>query len=269
MRNQPLRAISLGWGVQSWTLAAMVALKELPAVDYAIHADTGHERAETYAHAKKWTPWLERRGVQVVTVSGARTEAVREDWKDSVMIPAFTTDRDTGSRGQVLRQCTHDWKITPIRRFIRSVIGALTPGAVESLQGISFDEWSRIRTSDVAYITNVYPLVDAQITRAGCVTWLEAQGLDVPVKSACTFCPYHNLEEWKRLKREGGPDWQEAVEVDGAIREKRPKAELFIHPARAPLSEAIKIAEDYGASQLALDLDSETEASCDSGYCFT
>ena len=87
MRNQPLRAISLGWGVQSWTLAAMVALKELPAVDYAIHADTGHERAETYAHAKKWTPWLERRGVQVVTVSGARTEAVREDWKDSVMIP--------------------------------------------------------------------------------------------------------------------------------------------------------------------------------------
>jgi hypothetical protein len=32
-------AISLGWGVQSFTLAAMVALGELPPVDVAIHAD--------------------------------------------------------------------------------------------------------------------------------------------------------------------------------------------------------------------------------------
>ena len=49
--SKPLRVISLGWGVQSWTLAAMVALRELPMVDYAIHADTGHERDGTYRHA--------------------------------------------------------------------------------------------------------------------------------------------------------------------------------------------------------------------------
>lgn len=36
----PLRVISLGWGVQSWSLAAMAALGEIPRVDYAIHADT-------------------------------------------------------------------------------------------------------------------------------------------------------------------------------------------------------------------------------------
>ena len=32
-----MKVISLGWGVQSFTLAAMVALKELPPVDYAVY----------------------------------------------------------------------------------------------------------------------------------------------------------------------------------------------------------------------------------------
>ena len=64
MTTIPLRVLSLGWGVQSWTLAAMIALKELPLVDYAVHADTTHEHEGTYAHAAKWTPWLEERGVR-------------------------------------------------------------------------------------------------------------------------------------------------------------------------------------------------------------
>ena len=50
------------------TLAAMSALGDLPPVDVAIHADTTHERSATYAYAQRWTPWLEARGVRVVTV---------------------------------------------------------------------------------------------------------------------------------------------------------------------------------------------------------
>ena len=63
-----LRYLSLGWGVQSWTIAAMVALGELPPVDIAVHADTGHEAQGTYEHVRLWTPWLEERGVKVATV---------------------------------------------------------------------------------------------------------------------------------------------------------------------------------------------------------
>ena len=60
-----LTVLSLGWGVQSWTLAAMAALGELPGLDVAIHADTTHERQATYAFAAQWTPWLAARGVKV------------------------------------------------------------------------------------------------------------------------------------------------------------------------------------------------------------
>ena len=257
-----MKIISLGWGVQSWTLAAMVALKELPPVDYAVHADTGHEMSGTYAHAKKWTPWLEEHGVKVVTVHGRRTEVVVEAWSNSVNIPAFTLDKQTGSRGQVQRQCTNLWKIQPIRRFIRTIIPNPKPGAVESWLGISLDEWQRMRTSDVAFIVNVYPLVDRRITREACVAWLQAHGLDIPPKSACTFCPFKSLSAWQELKRQGGPDWAEAIAVDEAIRWKREKHPLFVHPARKPLSAAVAIPEDVGAKQL------ELEIPCDGGVCF-
>ena len=260
-----LRVLSLGWGVQSWTLAAMAALGELEPIDYAIHADTTHEAAKTFAHAKKWTPWLEERGVNVITVRANRPDVVREDWGESgsVLIPAFTTDTMTGSQGQVRRQCTHDWKIMPIRRFIRTKV-SLRPGAVESIQGISLDEWSRMRTSDVKYIENAYPLVDRRLTRAACVAWLQEHDLDVPPKSACTFCPFRSLESWRILKRAGDSDWAEAVAVDRAIRSRRANQGyiLYVHPARRPLAEAVSIPEDVGAEQLAFEMP------CDGGACW-
>lgn len=268
---EKITMISLGWGVQSWTLASMSALGELPRVDYAVHADTHHERQGTYEHAAKWTPWLADHGIEVVTVSSSRTDVVREDWSSAVLIPAFTLSND-GSKGMVKRMCTQDWKIKPIRRFLRSKLKKLPPGAVDSWHGISLDEFQRMRTSDVAYINNVYPLVERRITRQDCIDWLTAKGLDVPPKSACTFCPYHTLGEWGRMKREGGPDWQEAQGVDRAIRRKRQLdrgkpgyevrkgIDLFVHPSRKPLQEATAVEND----QLALDL----EIPCDGGVCF-
>lgn len=260
-----LTILSLGWGVQSFTLAAMVALKELPPVDYAVHADTTHEAAGTYAHAAQWTPWLEEHGVKVVTVHANRPEVVRQEWgvNGSVLIPAFTQTKQLGDagKGQVRRQCTHDWKIMPIRRFIRTLRPRPKPGEIEMWMGISLDEWERMRSSDVAYINNVYPLVNSKVTREGCVAWLNAHHLEVPPKSGCTFCPYNSLGRWKRLKQEGGPDWVEAVAVDQAIRLKRPGYTLFVHPHRKPLAEAVSIPEDVGAHQL------ELEIPCDGGIC--
>ena len=264
--NKPLRVESFGWGVQSWTVAVMAALGEIEPIDYAVHADTTHEHAATYAHAAKWTPWLEARGVKVVTVQANRSEVVREDWMDSTLIPAFSDNGKAGKQGQLRRQCTHDWKIMPVRRFIRSVIGKPTPGAVHLLMGISYEEWRRMRVSDVKYIEHVYPLVDMKMTRADCVTWLEAHGLPVPPKSACVFCPYKSIAAWQELKRAAGNDWEAAVAADTAIREKRMTHgySLYVHPARRPLPEAVSIPEDLGAYQSEIDF----EAPCDSGHCF-
>ena len=205
-----LTYLSLGWGVQSWTIAAMVALGDLPPIDLAIHSDTGHEAAGTYAHAEKWTHWLEERGVRVVTVKPENNDVIREDWgiesgTPSIQIPAFTLAQPDATLGQKHRQCTREWKITPIRRHLRSILGPgrLKPGSLVCWQGISLDEWSRMRDSDVKYIRNVYPLVDRRMTRLDCAQWLQQNGLDIPQKSACVFCPFHSRAEWHQLKQQG------------------------------------------------------------------
>ena len=260
-----MKVLSMGWGVQTWTLAAMMALEEIPRADFIVHADTDHEREATYDFAREWTPWLGEHGLTVITVHGKRTDVVEHAGVPSVMIPAFTKDSVTAKHGQIRRQCTDDWKIRPIRAFIREELARRgikqRPGVAQSLLGISMDEWSRMHDSDVLYVTNEYPLVDLRMRRVDCVLWLERNNLPVAPKSSCTFCPYRSVSSWKTLKREGGPDWKEAVAVDATIRRKRPKADLFVHPARRPLPEAISIPEDVGATQL--------EMPCDSGYCLT
>ena len=266
--ENPLKILSLGWGVQSWTLAAMAALDEIPMPDYAVHADTTHEMAGTYAHAEKWTPWLEEHGVQVRTVQAKEVgvTAGQGKWKYQVTIPAFSSNLITGEGGQMQRQCTGDWKIKPLHRFARSIAGKISSECVEMWMGISLDEWQRMKTSPKQYIKHVYPLVDRRLNRAYCVAWLEQHGLDIPPKSACTFCPYHTKDTWKRMKQAGGVDWEEAVTVDRDIRSMGKgdglKFGLFVHNARLPLAEAVRIPEDYGATQM------EMEIPCDSGHCF-
>ena len=262
-----LKVISLGWGVQSWTLAAMVALKELEPVDFAIHSDTKWEHQHTYKFAAEWGPWLEQHGITVITVSdGAQAERVTTHKTD---IPAFTLSVDNGVMGQLRRQCTGRWKITPMRRYISDELTRRNitkrPGVVEQWLGITTDEWLRAKDSDVKYITHRYPLLDLRMSRGDCLNWLQAHNLPTPGKSACTFCPYHSVTMWNELKRANGADWVQAVAVDEAIRDKRPPYPLFVHSARIPLIDAVKIPEDYGATQLRFDDD---DAQCDSGYCF-
>jgi len=253
-------AISLGWGVQSFTLAAMSALGDLPPVDVAIHADTTHEMAATYAFAQEWAPWLEKRGVRVVTVT---TAARPVDIWGGVAMPAYTLE--DGKRGRIKRQCTNDWKIAPVRKLLQSERNGQP---VELWLGISTDEWHRAKSADVQYIDHKYPLLDLGMSRADCLRWLTAHRLPSPGKSSCTFCPFHRIGEWEQIKRTGGADWEEALQVDEMIRHARPPGVLYAHARMLPLTEAVIIPEDYGYTQLDLLASDDDDAECDSGFCF-
>lgn len=264
-----LSVLSMGWGKQTWAMAAMMALGELPRTDYLVFADTGHEHQATYDFIRHWTPWLGEHGLNHIIVQGKRTDVVVQEWSNSVLIPAFTVETISGKEGQLKRQCTHDWKIMPIRRFVRAELERRglhrSPGSVEMQMGISFDECQRIHSSDVSYITNAYPLAERHLTRLGCIQWLESHSLPVPPKSACTFCPFKSERSWGELKRRGGADWREAVEVDRLIRDRRPLwGPLYIHPGRKPLADAVTIPEDDGLQQGLLE---GFEAVCDGGHC--
>lgn len=250
-----MKILSLGWGIQSFTLAAMSALGELEPVDAVIHADTTHESRLTYEFADRWRFWLEERGINVVTVKNTKkviTE-IADSANNAVHIPAYANN---DNKGQMQRHCTSDWKIANIRRWLQA---NRSGEQVEQWLGISLDEFQRMKPSDVKYITTRWPLIEKKMTRADCVKWLETHGLEVPPKSACTFCPYHNTAEWRRIKNTP-EDWTEAVAVDNAIRKARPPYDLFVHPSRKPLEE-VDLRTDEEKGQLSL-----WDAEC-SGFC--
>jgi uncharacterized protein YbdZ (MbtH family) len=237
----PLRALSLGWGVQSFTLAAMVALGELPAADIVIDADTHHEKRRTYAFKQRWAPWLAAHGLHLVTVSDPSAQSgAAANRSGGIFIPAFTYNGQT--KGQLRRQCTSRWKIRPIRRYLKAQRGPKPSRGprrpVELWLGISTDEAGRMRDSDAKYITNTWPLIEMQLSRSDCIAWLEAHGLEIPPKSACTFCPYQTMAAWNDLAQEEA-DLQEAISMDRRIRKARPPFDLFVHPARRPLEDVI------------------------------
>lgn len=248
-----MKVLNLGWGIQSFTLAAMVALGELEPIDAAIHADTTHERSATYAFSEKWTPWLVERGVNVVTIKDKSEIVPQRNGYGWPEIPAFAASE---MGGQLQRQCTKRWKIAPIRRWLQE---HRRGEHVEQWLGISLDEAERMKPSDVKYITHRWPLIEKRMSRNDCINWLQRNGLEVPVKSSCVFCPYHNRSAWYDMKRENGTDWQKAVEVDEAIRKVHPPYDVFLYRELIPLTQ-IRSPQDNGQ----MDMFSEE---C-SGVCF-
>jgi hypothetical protein len=247
-----MRVLSLGWGVQSTTIAAMAALGDIEPL-VAVHADTRHERSGTYAYAAQMTPWLTERGVEVVTVRSDATPLIGQ-W-GGVSVPAYSDG------GLVRRQCTGDWKIAPIHRWIQA---HRNRQPVDLLMGISLDEVQRMRDSDVKYLRNVYPLVDLRMTRADCMRYLTDHGLPVPPRSACVFCPLQSARDWRAVKTHAG-DWQKAIEADETIRYGRMHgkrgAEMFVHRSLRPLRDVdLRTEQEKGQMDM-------FDSDC-SGVCF-
>jgi len=137
-----MNIISLGAGVQSSTMALMAAHGEItPMPDCAIFADTQSEPGEVYRHLD----WLEKQlpfPVHRVAKGNLMSDQVK--WSESKdgtkylrnIIPAFTKAPD-GTVGMLLRKCTGDYKLAPIRRKVRELSNG---NHVIQWIGISLDE---------------------------------------------------------------------------------------------------------------------------------
>ncbi len=111
----------------------------------------------------------------------------------------------TKGGGFSVRQCTNHWKIRPFRRALRSLMrecGArIGRTSVSVALGISYDEIERMTQPDVSYYAHVFPLIERRMTRFDCARLLVENGLPVPPKSACWFCPYTRAERLDEITR--------------------------------------------------------------------
>ena len=263
-----LRILSLGAGVQSSCLALMIEHGEIPMIDAAIFADTMGEPADVYK-------WLEKLKTLIsfplyIVSNGSLRKGLIQSNKGiyirGTTIPLYTLNKVTGNKGILRRQCTVTFKIEPVKKQIRTLLGVQKgqrvpkDKSVKQLFGISLDEMIRMRSSPDKYITFEYPLIDQRMTRNDCLKWMDKHKYPRPAKSACTFCPYHSNKSWLKLK-ENKTEWDDVVELDKTIRSGLlgTRDELYLHKSRVPLDKA-----ELEPDKDQLDLFDNV---CDEGMC--
>lgn len=249
--KEPLQIISLGAGVQSSTMALMAARGEItPMPDAAIFADTQSEPAAVYKHLD----WLEKQlpfpvfRVTAGNLGAALLESARGGNRaGSHARPPVYIKADDGSRGgMVRRQCTGDFKIDPIRRKVREMVGLtrkkspMTP-VVHQWIGISTDEIYRMKISRDPWVEFVYPLIDAKMSRDDCHIKLAEYGWTAP-KSACFYCPFHSDAEWLRLKTDEPKEFDKAVKFERDVQalcqqQTQLRSNLHLHRSALPLDQ--------------------------------
>lgn len=176
--SHPTYWLSYGGGVNSTALAILIANGQLPQYEpwRIIFSDTGEEQPETYAYINNhFIPWLDKHGKSLEIVRP--NETVLERWERL---------RVTGSR--LLRSCTVEGKINPIKRYIEANGGGI------QLIGVDAGESHRMPEK-------VRPLVDLDIDRNECEEIIKAEGLPSPGKSGCWCCPFRRVSEIIKLAK--------------------------------------------------------------------
>ncbi|MEU3499928.1 hypothetical protein ABZ726_03855 [Streptomyces hundungensis] len=235
-------------------MLALSAKGALPKVDYAIFADTGWEPQAVYRHLDR----LERdiaapAGIPILRVSSGN---IRQDALDPhhrfASMPLYILNQD-GKPGMTRRQCTGEYKIKPLKKQVRELLGYPYPARiprdvfVEQWVGISTDEFHRAKDSDVKYMRNRHPLIDMGWSRSDCIEYLMSLGLADTPKSSCLGCPFHGNAQWRSIRDSSPQEWEDVVAFDAAIRKGNARAnasgnrllgEAFLHRSRVPLDQA-------------------------------
>jgi len=271
--------LNLGAGVQSTALYLMSIdgdEPEVPRFDAAIFADTQEEPDEVYRHLE----WLEQQGGPPIlrTTAGRLGDSLdsKKDFGHYTAIPAYTLNPQTGQRGIVQRQCTGDFKVAPLEKKMREMLGA-SPGrpipksiTLHQYMGLSYDEPKRVIRVKQRFAAKPanwkvhFPLWEMQFTRADCQSYLSGRmPYEVP-RSACVFCPFKSDSEWRRLKDHDHKGWMRAVEVDRVCRTGAMDSHRFLHKSCQPLDQVDLRPADQKSGQKHLFSGFQDE--CE-GYC--
>lgn len=216
MSNE-LNIISLGAGKQSsYMLLNALENKFEKRPDLAIISDTGCEPQYVYDYLEWLKIYVKQKyNFDIITVSKGNLMTDVINYVDGKTNRVSQLPFFLENGGIVMRQCTADYKIAPLRKYIQSIRDSKK---VNLWIGISSDEIERMKTSPVKYINHYYPLIQNRIAIDRIVNWFDNSKQPIPGKSACLICPFHSDSYWKRFKREFENEFEIACQFDEKIR---------------------------------------------------
>jgi hypothetical protein len=282
-----MRILNLGGGQQSTAIYLLAATGEIPAIDYAIFADTGEEPAWVYETIDELGKFPGGAPVLVRFLTDKAGKQVRlgdmitsQEKGRFISIPAFLKHLNRfvrggkNDQGKGRRQCTSEFKISVIEKTIRYELLGLKKGEpyrgdrITQLFGFDFDEGRRIvrtkaQLAGSPLSVGEFPLWDMQWRRADCLAYLaEVWGREV-LPSACTFCPLVSNGFRRLVKNRDPAGHARACTIDAGLRHPKSRASqgmnavIYVHRKMISLSE-VDLSEPDGLFSFAQDCE---------GYC--
>lgn len=259
-----MKILSCGAGMQSTALAlmscenALAAQKDrkipnpdVPIYDFVIFCDLGMEPSWVLMQWAFIESACKSANIQCKKLDTNLYEHFMVNFGErrTVSIPWWTLSND-GHKSKMPRNCTIDFKVEMISKFIRwEVLGYKKKQhlkehdkkAHEMHMGFSKEEERRCSESPNPMFVNKFPLVKMGWTRSESYAYCrDVWGLDTKA-SACAFCPYHQNYFFKYLKENHPDEYVALVGVDNLLRDKQPHpamdSALFISRSRKRLEE--------------------------------
>ena len=277
------RVLHLGAGTQSSAIYALMVHGEVEPCDVAIFSDLHDEPGWVYEQLE-FLRSLHGPPIETVSKGKLGDDLIRGENSTGqrfTSIPAYTTFVEGQKQGITRRQCTFEYKITPIERSIRRDVFGLEPGrpipngsSVTCLFGFSMDESKRAVKMQKQFARKPsnwfceFPLFDDEIkmTRQDCQNYMDRLYGETWRSARCVFCPFQRNSHYAELKVYDPPGFERACEVDdglrttGAIANRDMNQAMYIHESCVPLRDA-----NLDKDQQSLFGDDDL---CDQGGCF-
>ena len=231
MTSEPqITAISLGGGWQSTSMTFMAdegVFGRKP--DCAIFADTHWESPALYEHIN----WMRKQvSFPIYTVDNGRS--LKDDllagtnmgYASFAAIPAYMKGLDGAKNGMGKRQCTSNYKLIPIYKKLRKLMGLgprshISKGSfAEVWIGISIDEAHRMKPARNKWIHNRWPLIEINVSRQDCLVYFKERFPDQPLdKSTCMGCPFQSPRQFVRQYQRFPEEFKTVVAIDEKLRD--------------------------------------------------
>lgn len=239
-----MKILSCGAGMQSTALALMSCenVREpnkyplVPVYDAVIFCDLGEEPQWVYEQVA----FIEKACKTAQIPFYVLKTALYEDYmklfgeKRVVSIPFWSTD-ENGKKGKMQRNCTMEYKINVIQKFVRyNLLGykkyqGMRPEddkAHEMHIGFSLEEKRRCGENPHKMFVNKFPLVEMGLERKDNYAYIkDVWGLETKA-SACTFCPFHRNYFFKQLKETDAARYEKLVQFDNRLETEQPKTKI-------------------------------------------
>lgn len=239
-----MKILSCGAGMQSTALALMACenAKEpgkyplVPIYDLVVFCDLGKEPSWVMDQVEFIRCACEDAEIRFEILKSPLYEDYLRDFgkRRVVSIPFWTVGTDE-KKGKMMRNCTMDYKIGLIQKFVRWEILGYRKGqrvkpedikAHEMHIGFSWEEKQRCKENPHKMFVNKFPLVEMGLERKDNYSYIrDVWGL-ITRASACTFCPFHRNYFFQHLKENEPGEYSDLVEFDEMLEREQPNTKI-------------------------------------------